>query len=380
MEASTAPRRHVRARQPAAARRMARLDLRRCRSSQYPERLNCAIELLDARARARAGATARRSSRPAACAGPTRSCSRRPTGSRTCCVDDLGLVPGNRVLLRGPNSPMMAACWFAVIKAGGVAVGDDAAAAREGTDRHHRQGADHATRCATRGSPTSSTAARAACPTLATVALFETDARGRRRGARGAASPRTFADVRHRGRRHRAHRASRPARPGSPRARCISIATCSPPATAGRARRCAPTADDVFTGSPPLAFTFGLGGLLLFPLRVGAATLLLEKASPRRAAAGDRGAPRDGAVHRADVLPRDGGAGAAVSTSRACASACRPARRCPRRRASCGRTRPASRSSTASAPPRCCTSSSRTTRTTRGPARPASRSPATRRA
>src|SRR5258705_11064767 len=40
------------------------------------------------------------------------------------------------------------------------------------------------------------------------------------------------------------------------------------------------TADDIFTGSPPLAFTFGLGGLLLFPLRVGASTLLLEKSSP----------------------------------------------------------------------------------------------------
>jgi 2-aminobenzoate-CoA ligase len=38
-------------------------------------------------------------------------------------VDDLGLVPGNRVLLRGANSPMMAACWFGVIKAGGIAVG-----------------------------------------------------------------------------------------------------------------------------------------------------------------------------------------------------------------------------------------------------------------
>jgi 2-aminobenzoate-CoA ligase len=39
-------------------------------------------------------------------------------------------------------------------------------------------------------------------------------------------------------------------------------------------------ADDLFTGSPPLAFTFGLGGLLLFPMRIGAASLLLEKASP----------------------------------------------------------------------------------------------------
>ena len=38
--------------------------------------------------------------------------------------------------------------------------------------------------------------------------------------------------------------------------------------------------DDVFIGSPPLAFTFGLGGLVLFPLSVGAASVLLEQASP----------------------------------------------------------------------------------------------------
>ena len=41
-----------------------------------------------------------------------------------------------------------------------------------------------------------------------------------------------------------------------------------------------PTKDDVFTGTPPIAFTFGLGGLVVFPLRVGASTLLIEKASP----------------------------------------------------------------------------------------------------
>jgi 2-aminobenzoate-CoA ligase len=39
-------------------------------------------------------------------------------------------------------------------------------------------------------------------------------------------------------------------------------------------------ASDRFIGSPPLAFTFGLGGLVLFPLRVGAASILIEKASP----------------------------------------------------------------------------------------------------
>jgi 2-aminobenzoate-CoA ligase len=41
-----------------------------------------------------------------------------------------------------------------------------------------------------------------------------------------------------------------------------------------------PTPDDLFTGTPPLAFTFGLGGLLVFPLRAGASTLLVEKATP----------------------------------------------------------------------------------------------------
>lgn len=41
-----------------------------------------------------------------------------------------------------------------------------------------------------------------------------------------------------------------------------------------------PTSDDVFAGSPPLAFTFGLGGLVIFPMRVGAASVLLESGGP----------------------------------------------------------------------------------------------------
>ena len=46
------------------------------------------------------------------------------------------------------------------------------------------------------------------------------------------------------------------------------------------ARVLRPEPDDIFTGSPPLAFTFGLGGLVLFPFRVGAGALVLEKAAP----------------------------------------------------------------------------------------------------
>jgi 2-aminobenzoate-CoA ligase len=41
------------------------------------------------------------------------------------------------------------------------------------------------------------------------------------------------------------------------------------------------TPDDVFVGSPPIAFTFGLGGLVIFPLRYGASAALLENASPK---------------------------------------------------------------------------------------------------
>ena len=170
---------------------------------------------------------------------------------------------------------------------------------------------------------------------------------------------------------------SRPAPPASRRARCTSTATCWRSATASRATCCAPTADDVFIGSPPLAFTFGLGGLLLFPMRVGASAVLLEKAPPDAAAAGDRRIPRD---RRAS--PRR------PPTARCSAmlgehDISQPAQvRVGRRGAAagdvrgCGARRPASRSSTASARPRCCTSSSaRRERRHPRPARPASAVP-----
>jgi 2-aminobenzoate-CoA ligase len=69
----------------------------------------------------------------------------------------------------------------------------------------------------------------------------------------------------------------------------IASALCWPPHVL-RATR-----DDVFIGSPPLAFTFGLGGLLVFPMAIGACTVLLEKASPDVL-------PAAIAQHRASVL------------------------------------------------------------------------------
>src|SRR5918999_2182327 len=86
----------------------------------YPPRLNCAVELLDkAVERGWGGRTVLHY--------PGGRWSYRElleTANKIAhaLVEDLGVVPGNRVLLRGPNNPMMAACWFAVLKAGGVVV------------------------------------------------------------------------------------------------------------------------------------------------------------------------------------------------------------------------------------------------------------------
>src|SRR5262249_61779182 len=64
-----------------------------------------------------------------------------------------------------------------------------------------------------------------------------------------------------------------------------------------------PTPDDLFAGSPPLAFTFGLGGLVVFPLHAGAATLLLEQAGPNRLPAWT-GRPRVGLLFKAPTASR----------------------------------------------------------------------------
>ena len=99
---------------------MAGVPASSCRSCKYPARLNCATELLD---------------KPVTRGHGHRIALRTPDGECTytqlftqanrlanVLVREMGLKPGNRVLLRGPNNPMMAACWFAVMKAGGVCV------------------------------------------------------------------------------------------------------------------------------------------------------------------------------------------------------------------------------------------------------------------
>ncbi len=66
-----------------------------------------------------------------------------------------------------------------------------------------------------------------------------------------------------------------------------------------------PHPDDLFAGSPPLGFTFGLGALIVFPMRIGAATLLLEKGTPDFLLPAIERLPADHRLHGADGLPGD---------------------------------------------------------------------------
>jgi len=242
----------------------------------YPDRMNCATELLD---RAVDRGWGPRTAIVAADGTRWNYAELLDRANRIAhvLVDDLGLVPGNRVLLRGTNHPMLAACWFAVIKTGGIAVGTmPLLRAKELTDIVTKATVTHAL-CDARLAD-ELTAALPACPTLTRIAYFKSGAADGIE-ARMQDRAETFDDVvtaaadtcliaftsgttgRPKGTMH-FHRD------------VLAACDCWPLSTL-----CA-RADDLFSGSPPLAFTFGLGGLLLFPLRIGAATLLLEKAPP----------------------------------------------------------------------------------------------------
>lgn len=242
---------------------------------QYPERLNCAGPLLD---------------RWVATGGGERVALRAPGLTWTyrdlwvhanrvarVLTEDFALQPGNRVLLRAPNHPMLAACWFGVVKAGGVVVTTmPLLRQKELTDILTKAEVSHVV-CDVRLREELD-AAVARCPWVREVVYFGDDAPGSLE-ARMARKTQDFQNV---------------------DTACddpVLIAFTS--GTTGKPKGCVhfhrdvlaicdtfarhvvrATPDDVFIGSPPLAFTYGLGGLLVFPLRIGASSVLLERAGP----------------------------------------------------------------------------------------------------
>ena len=238
---------------------------------QYPERMNCADRLLDRHIRE--GNGGRRCILAPGVEWTYADLYRASNRIAHVLTGEMGVVPGNRVLLRAPNTPMMAACWFAVMKAGAIAV-TTMPLYRETELRNIIDKAQirHAL-CDARLAD-DLRAASADDAEFRTLYFGGGDLEERMDGKPGVFDTvETFAqDV--------AIIGFTSGTTGKPKAamhfhRDI-MATCdSYGAYVLQAR-----ADDLFTGSPPLGFTFGLGGILLFPLHIGAATLLLEKAPP----------------------------------------------------------------------------------------------------
>jgi len=244
--------------------------------SRYPDWLNCASELLDKQAE-------RHGDRPAF-HSETETWTYRDLQEKAdriahVLVDDLGVKPGNRVLLRAPNTPIYVACWFAVMKVGAIAVATMpllrarelafiAEKARIQVALCDLRLADELEKTLAQDNP------------LSRVIYFRTDAPDGLE-ARMATKPPRFQAVR-----------------TAAEDVCLIAFTSG---TTGQPKGCMhfhrdilaicdtfnryvlkPSATDIFSGSPPIAFTFGLGAQVIFPMHAGASTLLVEQYTPQK--------------------------------------------------------------------------------------------------
>lgn len=241
----------------------------------YPERMNCAVELIDKNVAEGRGDKL-------ALVSPTErwtygELAEKVNRIANVLVADFGLQPGNRVLLRFPNTPMMTAVYFAILKAGGIVVATmpllrakelavivDKAELSFAVCDHRlaeemeltRGRTDRLTTILYAGSGDEGSLERrmeAAAPdfTACDTASDDVCLLGFTSGTTGV--PKATMHF---------HRDM------------LAICDCY------SREVLRPQESDVFIGSPPLAFTFGLGGLVLFPFRVGATAILLERAGP----------------------------------------------------------------------------------------------------
>ena len=242
---------------------------------RYPAKLNCAVELVDVMAGKTPDAPCFRS--------PSESLTYREFSERVnrfahVLVEDLGLVPGGRVLLRAANNPDMMALWFAVAKAGGIVVATMPLLRAGELQKVLDRAKVGIALCDVRLREELETAVGRVDHDVKVMTFHgagEEDELERRAATKPAAfdAVDTAAD-------DVVLIAFTSGTTGNPKGtmhfhRDI-LAICD----TYSASIVRPKASEVFIGSPPIAFTFGLGGLVLFPMRVGASSILLEAAAP----------------------------------------------------------------------------------------------------
>ena len=191
-------------------------------------------------------------------------------------TERFGIVPGNRVLVRGTNTPMLAACWLAVLKAGAVVVPTMPLLRAAELDSIIERAAVSLALCDARFVKDLGAAAEAKGGRMPVATFNGGDLEAWLEGTPpGFDAADTAAD-------DVALIAFTSGTTGKPKATAhfhrdlLAVADLSPQSllkTSG---------DDVFCGTPSLAFAYGQGGMLLFPLRVRAAVVLLDRATPER--------------------------------------------------------------------------------------------------
>jgi 2-aminobenzoate-CoA ligase len=243
---------------------------------KYPDRMNCVVELLDRWVTAGSG---------------DRLCLISPAETLTYAqlservnrianvlTRSLGVVPGHRVLLRGPNSPMMVAAYLAVVKAGGIVVATMPLLRAKEIAYPIAKAKIRLALCDHRLAEEMEKA-RSLASELERVVYWGSGAPDALEKLMATPGYETFipCDTASEDVCLIAFTSGTTGEPkGTMHFHRDMLATCD---SYGRYVLRA-QASDRFIGSPPLAFTFGLGGLVLFPLRVGAASILIEKASP----------------------------------------------------------------------------------------------------
>jgi len=243
----------------------------------YPERLNCAVELTDRMVEKGFGDhTALVGNGRARTYKELTDWSNRLANAL---VNDFGVQPGNRVLIRSANNPAMVAAWLAVTKAGGVAVNTmPMLRAGELTGIVNKAQITHAL-CDTRLMDELQACAKDSGHLRSVVGFDGTANHDADLDRAALARPVRFQAVRT-GRDDVALLGFTSGTTGAPKATMHFHRDLLIIADGYAKEVLGVTPEDVFVGSPPLAFTFGLGGLAVFPLRFGASAVLLENASP----------------------------------------------------------------------------------------------------